>query len=130
MYCSLTWLTLHIRVGISISHLSILGIVAYGRCYIFHCFYFFIPAVVLSCFRCSACILQMRMNLFLVLIEVSCFSGLSFCLYLKFLLLLLSLLFLLLLLLFSLSSSLLLRALFWLLLLVAVVLLFSIYQCF
>ena len=67
---------------------------------------FFIPDVVLSCFPCSACILQTLINLFLVLIKVSCFSGLSFCLYFKSLLLLLSLLFSLLLLLFSLSSSL------------------------
>ena len=38
MYCSLLWLTLHIRAGINISHLSIPGIVAHGRCYISHCF--------------------------------------------------------------------------------------------
>ena len=39
MCCSLLWLTLHIRAGISISHLSIPGIVAHGRCYISHCFF-------------------------------------------------------------------------------------------
>ena len=33
-------LTLHIRVGINISHLSIPGIGAHGRCYISHCFLF------------------------------------------------------------------------------------------
>ena len=38
MYCSLLWLTLHIRAGINISHLSIPGIVAHGSCYISHCF--------------------------------------------------------------------------------------------
>ena len=40
MYCSLLWLTLHVRAGINISHLSILGILAYYRCYISHCFVF------------------------------------------------------------------------------------------
>ena len=40
MYCSLLWLTLHIRAGINISHLSTPGIVAHGRCYMSHCFFF------------------------------------------------------------------------------------------
>ena len=55
MYCSLLWLTLHIRVGINISHLSIAGIVAHGRCYISHCFVcvcFFNCCVVLVFFKC------------------------------------------------------------------------------
>ena len=39
---SLPWLTLHIRAGISIFHLSIPGIVAHVRYYISHCFYLFI----------------------------------------------------------------------------------------
>ena len=70
MYYSLLWLTLHIRMGINISHLSIPGIVAHGRCYISHCF------VLCVCFfnflSCSACILQMRNkpNQFLIQINV------------------------------------------------------------
>ena len=46
--------------GINISHLSITGIAAHGRCYISHCFYLFsfLPAVVLNCLSCSTCILQ------------------------------------------------------------------------
>ena len=39
MYYSLLCLTLHIKAGINISHLSISGIVAHGRCYISHCFF-------------------------------------------------------------------------------------------
>ena len=39
---SLPGLTWHIRLRISISHLSISGIVVHGRCYISHCFYFFV----------------------------------------------------------------------------------------
>ena len=39
---SLLWLTRHIRSTISISHLSILGIVVYYRCCISHCFYVFL----------------------------------------------------------------------------------------
>ena len=38
MYCSLLWLTLHIREGINILHLSTVGIVAHGRYCISHCF--------------------------------------------------------------------------------------------
>ena len=37
---SLPGLTWHTRWRIGISHLSISGIVAHGRCYISHCFYF------------------------------------------------------------------------------------------
>ena len=69
MYCSLLWLTLHIRAGINISHLSIPGIVAHGRCYISHCF---VLCVFFNCLSCSACILQMRNkpNQFLIQIKV------------------------------------------------------------
>ena len=66
MHCLLLWLTLHIRLGISISHLSIPGIVPIpGVIYpiIFNTFFFFLPAVVLNCFSCSTCILQTRINL-------------------------------------------------------------------
>ena len=57
MYCSLLWLTLHIRAGINISHLSIPGIVAHGRCYISHCFvlcvcFLTVCCVVLVFFKC------------------------------------------------------------------------------
>ena len=54
MYCSLLWLTLHIRVGINISHLSIPGIVAHGRCYISRCIFVFLTvcSVVLVFFKC------------------------------------------------------------------------------
>ena len=49
MYYSLLCLTLHIKAGINISHLSISGIVAHGRCYISHCFFclFFFKTVCL-----------------------------------------------------------------------------------
>ena len=64
MYCSLFWLTLHIRTGIRISHVSIPRIVAQGRCYIPLFFFFnFLPAVALIAFLCSVCILQTRVNL-------------------------------------------------------------------
>ena len=55
MYCSLLWLTLHIRAGINISHLSIPGIVFHDRCYISHCFFLFfltVCQVVLVFFKC------------------------------------------------------------------------------
>ena len=70
MYCSLLWLTLHIRAGINISHLSIPGIVAHGRCYISHCFV--LCVCFFNCLSCSACILQMRNkpNQFLIQIKV------------------------------------------------------------
>ena len=58
MYCSLLWLTFRIRVGISISYLSIPGIVAHDRCYISHCFV--LCVYVFNCLSCSACILQMH----------------------------------------------------------------------
>ena len=58
IYCSLLWLTLHIRAGINISHLSIPGIVAHGKCYISHCFV--LCVCFFNCLSCSACILQMR----------------------------------------------------------------------
>ena len=58
-YYSLLWLTLHIRAGINISHLSIFGIVAHGRCYISHyffclfvCFFKAICRVELVFFKC------------------------------------------------------------------------------
>ena len=77
VYCSLLWLTLNIRAEISISHLSIPGIVADGRCYISHCFCFFFLAIVLNCFSCSACILQTRINqtsyLFFIILFFSAF---------------------------------------------------------
>ena len=78
MYCSLLWLTLHIRAGINISHLSIPGIVAHGRCYISHCF---VLCVFFNCLSCSACILQMRNkpNQFLIQIKVYFFHNLWFC---------------------------------------------------
>ena len=73
MYCSLLWLTLHIRAGISISHLSITRIVSHGRCYISHCFVFFV-CFFCNCLSCSACIIQMcnTPNQFLIQIKV-CF---------------------------------------------------------
>ena len=36
----ITLVNIHIRAGINISHLSIRGIVAHGRCYISDCFVF------------------------------------------------------------------------------------------
>ena len=86
MYCSLLWLTLHIRAGINISHLSIPGIVAHGRCYISHCF---VLCVFFNCLSCSACILQMRNkpNQFLIQIKVYFFIIIySFIFYFFFLL--------------------------------------------
>ena len=115
MYCSLIWLTLHIRAGISI------WIVAHGRCCISCCFYFILFFYLYFSKSCKP-------DQFLILIKVSFFSNLPFLLSFKSLLLLLLLWFLLLLLLFSLPSSLLSEALFWLLLVVA--LLFSIYWFF
>ena len=87
MYCSLLWLTLHIRVGINISHLSIPGIVAHGWCYISHCFVFCVFFKLL----CSACILQMRNkpNQFLIQIKVYFFPNMWFCPCFKSILLLL-----------------------------------------
>ena len=38
--CSLPGFTWHIRLRISISHLSIFGIVVHGRCCIYHCLFF------------------------------------------------------------------------------------------
>ena len=65
----ITLVNIHIRAGINISHLSIRGIVAHGRCYISYCFFcvFFF-----NCLLCSACILQMRNkpNQFLIQIKV------------------------------------------------------------
>ena len=52
MYFSLLWLTLHIRVGINISHLSIPEIVAHGKWYMSHCFYLTVCRVVLVFFKC------------------------------------------------------------------------------
>ena len=54
IYCSLFWLTLHVRAGINISHLSIPGIVAHGRCYISRCIFVFLTvcSVVLVFFKC------------------------------------------------------------------------------
>ena len=55
MYCSLLKLTLHIRAGINISHLSILsipGIVAHGRRCISHCFFLTVCLVALVFFKC------------------------------------------------------------------------------
>ena len=49
MYFSLLWLTLQIRAGINICHLSIPGIVAHGRCYISHCFVFFVCFLTVCC---------------------------------------------------------------------------------
>ena len=66
MYCSLLWLTLHIRAGINISHLSFLrqqpmaGVIYPA---VFNKFSFFLPAVVLHCLSFSACIFQTRINL-------------------------------------------------------------------
>ena len=39
------WLVQHIRVVISISYLSIPGMVVDGRCYISHCFHFYTQVV-------------------------------------------------------------------------------------
>ena len=94
MYYSLLWLTLHIRAGINISHLSIPGIVVHAKCYTSHCFWYFFSfllAVVLNCLSCSACILQTRNkpNQFVIQIKVHFFSNLWFCLSLKSILLLL-----------------------------------------
>ena len=55
MYWPLLWLTLHIRAGISISQLSISGIVSKRRCYISHCFF--------NYFSCIACISKTQINL-------------------------------------------------------------------
>ena len=76
MYCSLLWLTLHFRVGINISYLSISGIVANGRCYISHCYIFFsfLPTVFLNCLLCSALILQTHINLTSFLIKLKFIS--------------------------------------------------------
>ena len=84
MYCSLLWLTLHIRAGINISYLSISGKVAHGRYYISYCF-------CLNCLPCSACILQKgnKPNQFLIQIKVYFFPNLWFCPSFKSLLLLL-----------------------------------------
>ena len=81
MYCSSLWLILHIRRGINISHLSIPGIVAHGRCYISHCFLFLFCFAFFNCLSCSACILQMRNkpNQFLIQIKVFFFPNLYFC---------------------------------------------------
>ena len=114
MYCSLIWLTLHIRARISI------WIVTHGRCCISCCFYFILFFYLYFLKSCKP-------DQFLILIKVSFFSNLPFLSSFKSLLLLL-LLFLLLLLLFSLPSSLLSEASLWLLLVVA--LLFSIYWFF
>ena len=60
-------LTLYIRAGINISHLSIPEIVAHGRCYKSHCF------VLCVFFRlpCSACIqIRNKPNQFLIQIKV------------------------------------------------------------
>ena len=91
MYCLLPWLTLHIRARITISHLTITGIVAHGKCYISHCFF--------NRLFCSACILQMHNKpyQFLIQIKVYFFLNLWLCPPFKWLLLLLYLLFLLLL---------------------------------
>ena len=91
MYCLLPWLTLHIRARITISHLTIPGIVAHGKCYISHCFF--------NRLFCSACILQMHNKpyQFLIQIKVYFFLNLWLCPPFKWLLLLLYLLFLLLL---------------------------------
>ena len=71
MYCSLLLLTLHIRAGISIPDLSILGIVAHGTCYISHCFAVCVCAF-FNCLLCSVCILQMhnKPDNFLIQIKV------------------------------------------------------------
>ena len=77
MYCSLLWLTLHIRAGINISHLSIPGIVAHGRCYISHCL------VLCVFFNC----LRNKPNQFLIQIKVYFFIIIySFIFYFFFLL--------------------------------------------
>ena len=73
MYFSLLWLILNIRMGISISHLSIAGIVAHGRCFLS----LFSLAFVLSCFPCSACILQICINLTSFLFSSKFFFSLS-----------------------------------------------------
>ena len=92
LFITLVNITYHSKI--SISHLSIPGIVAHGRCYISHFFkYFFsfLPAVVLNCLSCSACILQMhnKPNQSLIQIKVYFFSNLWFCPSVKSLLLLL-----------------------------------------
>ena len=51
MYCSLPWLTLHIRAWINISHLSIPRIVAHGSCYISQ-FFLTVCHVMLIFFKC------------------------------------------------------------------------------
>ena len=88
MYCSSLWLTLHIRAGINISHLSIPGIVAHDRCCISHCFVLCV-FVFFNCLLCSACILQMhdKPNQFLIEIKVYFFIIIySFIFYFFFLL--------------------------------------------
>ena len=47
IYYSLPGLTWHIRLKISISHLSISGIVVDVTCYISHCFYFFVTFMII-----------------------------------------------------------------------------------
>ena len=49
MHCSLLWLTLQIRVGIDVSHLSIPVIVTHGRCYISQCFVLCVCAFLTVC---------------------------------------------------------------------------------
>ena len=88
MYCSSLWLTLHIRAGINISHLSIPGIVAHDRCCISHCFVLCV-FVFFNCLLCSACILQMhdKPNQFLIEMKVYFFIIIySFIFYFFFLL--------------------------------------------
>ena len=70
MYYPLLWLTLHSRVGISVFNLSIPGIVAHGRCYIFHCFV--LSVCFFNCLSCSAWIIQIcnKPNQFLIQIKV------------------------------------------------------------
>ena len=52
IYCSLLCLTLHITAVINISHLSIPGTAAHGRCYISNCFFLAVSRVVLAFFKC------------------------------------------------------------------------------
>ena len=61
--CSLPVLTSHISLRIGISHLSISGIVAHGRCYISHCFYvsviFYFSVIFYDCLLVDFCFLSL-----------------------------------------------------------------------
>ena len=74
MYCSSLWLILHIRRGINISHLSIPGIVAHGRCYISHCFLFLFCFAFLTVCRAVLVFFKCVINLTSFLFKSKFFS--------------------------------------------------------